>query len=123
MMYMMLSSRLSVECSLSRLPGQKPPSFVKPSHNGFVTWRQCCVIRFWPPEQIPGPQDLVEHSQLRCFPLFPHALDWRRAMEPVALRNNTMPSLAAGIPGAPSRPHGAVAHRALPNGDDFSMQK
>ena len=92
------------------------PSFVKPSRNGLVTWRQCCVIRFWPPEAIPGPRDLAERSQLRCFPLFPHALDWRRAMEPVALRNSTGPSLAAGTLGAPSRPHGAVAHRALPKG-------
>ena len=66
------------------------PAFVKPSRNGPVTWRQCCVIRFWPPECIPGPRDLAERSQLRCFPLFPRALDWRRAMEPVALRNSSV---------------------------------
>lgn len=64
------------------------PAFVKPSHNAAVTWRQCCIIRFWPPALIPGKtRDLAERFQLRAFPLFPQSVDWRRAMEPVALRN------------------------------------
>jgi len=64
------------------------PAFVKPSHSGNVTYRQCCVIRFWPPCDIPGTtRDLAERMQLRCFPLFPQGLDWRRAMESVAQRN------------------------------------
>ena len=64
------------------------PAFVKPSHNAAVTWRQCCIIRFWPPALIPGKtRDLAERSQLKAFPLYPQSLDWRRAMEQVALRN------------------------------------
>ena len=83
--------------SISRLQRESPPgschsfivpAFVKPSHNGDVTYRQCCIIRFWPPSEIPGTtRDLAERMQLRCFPLFPQSLDWRRAMESVAQRN------------------------------------
>ena len=83
--------------SISRLQRESPPgscrsfivpAFVKPSHNGNVTYRQCCIIRFWPPGDMPGTtRDLAERMQLRCFPLFPQSLDWRRAMESVAQRN------------------------------------
>ena len=75
------------------------PAFVKPSLNAAVTWRQCCIIRFWPPALIPGKtRDLAERFQLKAFPLYPQSLDWRRAMEPVALRNNNGSGAASGAP-------------------------
>ena len=46
------------------------PAFVKPSYQGRpVTWRQCCVIRFWHPADIPdavtGSLAQKEQLQLR----------------------------------------------------------
>lgn len=68
------------------------PAFVKPSNQRPVTWRQCCIIRFWHPEDIPSfvakSRDLKERLQLKAFPLFPDALDWRAALEPVAHRTD-----------------------------------
>ena len=101
--------------TISRLQQESPegsdscfvvPAFAKPSHNGDVTFKQCCVVRFWSPVDIPGPsRDLAERMQLRCFPLFPQSLDWRRAMEPVAQRSASNGSASACAP----RKHGKTA--------------